>query len=285
MTQTTTRIDYGERLDRVREHIRANLDKPLNLDELADIACLSRFHWHRVYRGLTGETVWQTVRRLRLHRAAADLANGNEPVDRIAERSGYANARAFSKAFRDDHGLPPIRYRVEGGHRRYDNPNWQEDLAMYDTRIETRPEMTIAGLTHKGSYMNVGATFEKLGMEMARHGGKPQSAGLAAVYFDDPDITPVPELRSLAGVVLAEGASAPEGFETCVLPAGRYAILVHKGPYGELSKAYSFLFGTWLKENGEIPRAVPALELYLNTPLDAAPKDLVTEVTVALEAA
>ena len=86
--------DYRARLERVRNYIRANLDRPLDLDELADIACLSRFHWHRTYRGLTGETVWQTVRRLRLHRAASDLVNGSDPIEAIAARSGYTNSRA-----------------------------------------------------------------------------------------------------------------------------------------------------------------------------------------------
>ena len=274
--------DYRARLERVRNHIRANLDSPLNLDELADIACLSRFHWHRTYRGLTGETVWQTVRRLRLHRAASDLVNGSAPIEAIAARSGYTNARAFSQAFKTDFGLPPIRYRAEGGHRRYDNPEWQETDIMYDVRIEEKPQVTIAGLIHTGSYIDVGATFDRFGSELAVRGGWEKSDGMAAAYFTDPDITPPEQLRSLAGMALKQGAMPPAGFETCELPAGRYAVLTHKGPYAELAKAYQWLFGSWLAASGETAGPAPAVERYLNTPLDAAPTELLTEIHMQL---
>jgi AraC family transcriptional regulator len=191
-------------------HIRANLDGPLNLDELADIACLSRFHWHRTYRGMTGETVWQTVRRLRLHRAASELVNGTLPIEEIAVRSGYTNPRAFSQAFKSDFGLPPLRYRAEGGHRRYDNPDWQETEDMYDVRMEDHGPVTIAGLMHTGPYIDVGATFERFGSHLAVTGGWEKSAGMAAVYFSDPDITPPEELKSLAGMALKPGGVPPE---------------------------------------------------------------------------
>ena len=274
--------DYRQRLERVRNHIRANLDGPLNLDELADIACMSRFHWHRTYRGMTGETVWQTVRRLRLHRAAHDLANSSLSVEEVAARSGYTNSRAFSQAFKADFGLPPIRYRAEGGHRRYDNPEWQETHDMYKVRLEDHQAVTIAGLTHTGPYIDVGAAFERFGSHLALTGGWEKSAGMAAVYFSDPDITPEAELKSLAGMALKPGETPPEGLETCVLPAGRYAILTHKGPYGELAKAYQWFFGPWLAGSGESAGPAPAVERYLNTPADAAPTELLTEIQMQL---
>lgn len=274
--------DYRARLERVRTHIRAHLDGPLNLDQLADIACLSRFHWHRTYRGLTGETVWQTVRRLRLHRAASDLVNGSDPIEAIAARSGFTNSRAFSQAFKTDFGLPPLRYRAEGGHRRYDNPEWQETDIMYDVRIEDHPQVTIAGLIHTGPYIDVGATFDRFGSELAIKGGWEKSDGMAAAYFTDPDITPPEQLKSLAGMALKPGATPPAGVETCELPAGRYAVLTHKGPYAELAKAYQWFFGPWLAESGEAAGPAPAVERYLNTPLDAAPPDLLTEIHMHL---
>ncbi|WP_293450939.1 AraC family transcriptional regulator [Planktotalea sp.] len=61
--QSTT---YFDRIGRVSTYIHENLDAPLDLDTLADVAAMSRFHWHRVYRAVMGETVAQTVKRLRL---------------------------------------------------------------------------------------------------------------------------------------------------------------------------------------------------------------------------
>lgn len=153
---------------------------------------------------------------------------------------------------------------------------------MYDVRIEEHDPVTIAGLMHTGPYIDVGATFDRFGSQLAVTGCWEKSAGMAAVYFSDPDITPAEELKSLAGMALKPGAAPPDGLETCVLPAGRYAVLTHKGPYGELGKAYQWLFGQWLAGSGESAGSAPAVERYLNTPLDAAPPDLVTEIHMHL---
>ena len=49
--------DYQDRMNRVITHIYDHLDEELDLNKLAEIACLSPYHWHRVYRGLQGETL------------------------------------------------------------------------------------------------------------------------------------------------------------------------------------------------------------------------------------
>jgi hypothetical protein len=61
-----------------------HLDETLDLSRLADVACMSPYHFHRIYHGMQGETVADTVRRLSLHRAAVELIAGDLPVSRIA---------------------------------------------------------------------------------------------------------------------------------------------------------------------------------------------------------
>lgn len=61
---------YAARLARVLDHIYDHLDEPLDIQKLAEIACLSPYHWHRIYHAMYGESLPTTVRRLRLHRAA-----------------------------------------------------------------------------------------------------------------------------------------------------------------------------------------------------------------------
>jgi AraC family transcriptional regulator len=71
MTRTkTTRNDYGRRVTRVTTYISDHLDEDLSLERLAEIACFSPYHFHRIYRGIAGETACDTIRRLRLDRAA-----------------------------------------------------------------------------------------------------------------------------------------------------------------------------------------------------------------------
>lgn len=56
---------YEDRLMRVLRYIHDNPTADLSLDRLADVAALSRFHWHRVFHAMTGETCAQAVRRVR----------------------------------------------------------------------------------------------------------------------------------------------------------------------------------------------------------------------------
>lgn len=80
---------YEDRMLRVLEHIHANPAGDLSLDALADVAAMSRFHWHRVFHVMTGETCAQAVRRIRLYRAAEWLTGTDLPVAEIARRVGY----------------------------------------------------------------------------------------------------------------------------------------------------------------------------------------------------
>ena len=64
---------YKERMLRVLVHIQQHLDEPLGLEELARIACFSQYHFHRIFRGMLGESVGEHIRRLRLERAASRL--------------------------------------------------------------------------------------------------------------------------------------------------------------------------------------------------------------------
>lgn len=96
------------RLRRVASHVDAHLGQPISLDELADIAHLSRFHFERVFNEYSGETPVARVRRLRLELARRRIAAGEVgSILDLAFESGYNSAEAFSRAFRTAHGVPP----------------------------------------------------------------------------------------------------------------------------------------------------------------------------------
>ena len=84
MRKRTTRMEYGRRIARVAAYIDANLDGDLSLETLAGIACFSPYHFHRIYRSITSETVTDTIRRLRLFRASKALARTGTPIEQVA---------------------------------------------------------------------------------------------------------------------------------------------------------------------------------------------------------
>jgi len=104
---------YQRQLDAVTDYIYAHLDDDLSLDRLADVSGFSPYHWHRIYRAVRGETAAQTVRRLRLERAATMLAQNAWPLERIARRAGFTSADAFSRAFQRAYDRTPGRFRSD----------------------------------------------------------------------------------------------------------------------------------------------------------------------------
>ena len=83
MAKLQTQASYQARLDRVVGHIYAHLDDDIRPEGLAEVACLSPYHWHRIYVAMRGETIGATIRRLRLQRAADRLANSDLSVGRL----------------------------------------------------------------------------------------------------------------------------------------------------------------------------------------------------------
>jgi AraC family transcriptional regulator len=71
MTRPQTQTSYAARLDRVAGYIYEHLDEDVRPEHLAEVACLSPYHWHRTYVGMRGETISATMRRLRLLRAGS----------------------------------------------------------------------------------------------------------------------------------------------------------------------------------------------------------------------
>ncbi|MDC0657686.1 AraC family transcriptional regulator [Leisingera sp. SS27] len=272
---------YEDRILRVLAYIHDNTDGDLSLDALSDVAAMSRFHWHRVFRALTGETCAQAVRRIRLHRAAVWLVIEDMPAAQIAARVGYPNQRSFSRAFSDAYGCSPAAFR-RGGKIGLPNPTLRTgSYPMHDVITRTDPARRLAGLPHKGAYHEIGKSFEAFGAICESRRLWPQVGAVMGVYFDSPGDVAEADLRSFAGAELA--GDLPEGLEEVNLPGGRTAVLTYKGPYSGIHSAYDSLFGNWLPASGEEPADQPCYEVYLNNPRDTAPEDLLTEICLPLK--
>lgn len=116
--KTITLETYAKRIERVLHYMVDHLDdcdqNPLDIHRLVEEAILSPHHFHRVYVAMMGETVADTLRRYRLHRAAIKLSASATPVALLAGEAGYGSAQAFTRAFREAYGVPPAQYRLHG---------------------------------------------------------------------------------------------------------------------------------------------------------------------------
>ena len=156
---------------------------------------------------------------------------------------------------------------------------------MSDLNVEIKsiPRMRLAALEHRGSYMEIGKSFERLGALFSQGGLWGHSRGAAAVYYDDPSQVPEAELRSAAGMVVEESFTMPTDMREVWAGGTRCAVLCHKGPYSGLPAAYHALYADWLPASGEAVADMPSFEIYRNDPSDTPAEELLTDICIPLQ--
>jgi AraC family transcriptional regulator len=288
-----TAQDYQERIVRTLLYIQQRLDDEITLDDVASAAAFSPFHFHRIFRGLVGETLGEHIRRLRLERAAGKLKHAAEPVTQLAFEAGFETHEAFTRAFGQMFGMPPSQFRnahqptpdsacgahlddVSGYH-----PPDHGDLPPVE--IKDLPPTRVVFLRHVGPYGEVGATWQKLMMWAGMRGLLGPAMRMIGICYDDPDVTPPDKVRYEAAVVVSRPVEPQGEFGVQEIPGGRYAVATHRGPYSNLSGTYQKIFGGWLPRSGQQLRDIPAFEQYLNSPRDTRPEDLLTLIHVPLQ--
>ena len=273
-------LAYEHRMCRVLSYIYENLDGDLSLDAVAEVACLSRFHFHRVFKGMTGETLAEAVRRIRLFRASRALVTGDASVTEIARAVGYPNLASFSRTFSAAYGASPAAFREAGASPSLSNGG----TVMHPISIKTLDPAKAAGVAHKGPYHEIGSAFNRLGAVIGSRGLMGAATGMVAVYRDGPGSKPDAELSSHAAVLLGAGFPPDTpGLDYFDLDGGRYAVLEHKGPYATLGAAWDWLYGEWLPKSGEEPRDAPPYEVYVNDPRTTPAEDLRTDIRLPLK--
>jgi AraC family transcriptional regulator len=292
-----TRSFYRTAVERIIQHIAGNLDQALDLETLASVACLSPFHFHRVFRGMTGETPLELNRRLRMERAACQVAETSRAVTEIAFDAGYETHEAFTRAFRSFYGTSPSGFkrrkhrRIElaagnGVHFNAKGPTSQftpRDTGGHtmDVAIKYMPELRVGTIRHIGPYNQIPLAFEQLGVIVGRDGlFRHAGAAMLAIYYDDPEATPQDQLRSDAAYVVPEGVPMPRELMEQRLPAGRYATTVHAGSYERLGDTWMRLMGEWLPASGHRIGTTPSYEIYVNNPTQVSKEQLKTELYV-----
>lgn len=101
-----------ERLRRVRDYVEAHLDEDLSLTVLADIACLSPYHFSRSFKEAAGVGPQRYVIRRRLERAKTLLRRTKDPLALIAQETGFADQSHLTSIFRREIGVTPGRFRA-----------------------------------------------------------------------------------------------------------------------------------------------------------------------------
>lgn len=119
--QKFLREEYISRINRAIDYIERNFDKPLSLDDVADVAGFSRFHFHRIFKAMVGEPLNRFIIRIRVEKAAAMLINNpKKSVTEIAFDCGFSGSAPFARSFKSVFNMSASEWR-DGGWQKSKN--------------------------------------------------------------------------------------------------------------------------------------------------------------------
>ena len=282
----TTSDNYRLRLTSVMDYIHDNINGDLDVNTLANVACMSPYHFHRIYRELMQETVNATVRRFRLQKAAIDLIRTDQSIHSIAKGLAYGSVEAFTRAFTKQFNTSPGNYRSTKKYNCASNapfiamlpPEKKRNNNMFKIDRINLDKINLAGHPHKGDYMEIGCTFDKLFMTAGSQNLLNEKTRSFGLYYDDPKSVALDDLRSMACLTIDETQSLDDTFEQVTIPAGKCISILFKGPYPELEKPYDWLFGHWIPNSDLEIADFPPFEEYLNDPKETPPNELLTRI-------
>lgn len=107
-------MDWLDKMNAAMEYIENHLPDDIDYFQVARVARCSEYHFRRMFPFMTGVPLSEYIRRRRLSLAASELSNSNLSVADIAKMAGYESPDAFTRAFKNWHGITPSEVRKGG---------------------------------------------------------------------------------------------------------------------------------------------------------------------------
>ena len=278
-----TKDDYIQSIYRVILYIEKNYSDNLTLEELSKVAHFSKYHFHRVFKSITNETLGEYIRRVRLQNSTKKLSSSKQNITQIALDIGYETNASFSKAFKKRFGITPKEFS--------NNIKSKKRTIMIKPKIVNVEPMEVLCVRRVGEYNKAATEAWSVLMGFAygqkiKH--KKNLMGKNAMMFgighDNPNITPENKLRYDACISYDDKSVKPEGeIGIKTIEGGKYVKYIHKGAYEKLNDSYQNLID-WIIENGYTIADKPPFEKYLNRdPRRTKPENLKTEIYMPIE--
>lgn len=272
-----TRNAYARRVDAVLARLQqaiADGDDLPGLDALAAVAHLSPFHFHRVWRALTGEPLGATIARLRLAKALQLLGDTDAGIAEVALAVGYDTPQALARAMRERLDVSPTEVREDPARRAalldaLGRPARAaaEPLPLQVEVVSLAPFEVVA-LRNRGAFADLDQAYGAL-FEWAAGAGLVESIiGLHGIPWGDHRDLP-PETLEFDCVIRLDGelAVAPDApLRRETLAGGLFARLRHVGPYEGLEEAVDGVLADWLPDSGHALRDAPIRYDFLDDP-------------------
>jgi AraC family transcriptional regulator len=276
-------VDYVERVNRAIDYIVRNISQPLKLEDVARAACFSPFHFHRIFRGLLGETLNHFVKRQRLERSLYLMSHAPKlSLTDIALDCGFSSSSDFSRSFKQRYGSPPSAFDLENfrntrreeferslssqeGGPRFTRLPAGENPDGFEVQLRDLPARTVAYLRVLDPYRE-GAAIAAVDKLMAWATERELEDGQWLGYmWEDPEIVALEDCRYDVALVVDDVVPSGE-VGRFLFPPMRVAEVILSGDIELEQRAIDWMYNTWLPQSGYVPDDQPSFESWIGRP-------------------
>lgn len=303
ITDKEIHADYKNRINRVFEFIDKNLESDLSLNAVSEIAFFSPFHFHRIFKFVTGETLNEYVTRRRIEKSASDLLHKNITATEIAHKNGFSDNSSYSRAFKKYFGVSPTEFKKQNPNRhskirQLESKNGQEypDYEKYisvinnlknwikmNAKIEIKemPKMDLAYVSSIGP-QNLENAYGKLMQWATPKGLMNDQTKMITIYHDSFKITEANKVRMSASVLLNKPVETDGEIGLTSIQEGKFIVGSFEIGMNEFEKSWTGLY-LWMNENGYKKADREPFEMYHNNFNEHPEKKAIVDFYIPIE--
>lgn len=260
-------------LARVTDYIWKHYCEDLSLNTLARVACLTKFHFHRLFRARFGETVHHYIKRIRMEQAVRYLATDVDvSIAQVADACGFSSSQNFARAFTAQFGYPPSlvrknpeRYR-SGMRASLSSPVSQKTPPAVE--IRNWPSRRVAYIRDIGPYGSESNSraIDRLYQWAVQEGHADVTAALIGVCWSDFKTTPPRQCVFDACLAVDENAKGGGDVRIQSLSGGQLAVLHCEEPWDEIPAQRDRFLNEWLPSSEYVRDERPFFFMFYNNP-------------------
>jgi len=268
-------MDYLRQIERGLDFIEEHLGEDIAPGDVARHAGISQWHFQRIFKSLTNETLKMYIRSRRFAVALELLEQADLPLIQIALASGFDTQESFTRAFKKAFDVTPGAYRKSRSVTRFARKarfdadyvqHLHQNVSIEPELYEQRPLRLIGMATACFGTDSDKSNFAKaqpaLWNAFLPRIGEFERVSPKTAY----GVVRVPqqgdELEYFAACEVSESAQAPSGMVVRDLPGGRYAKFAHRGPLSRLDQTLNYIYSSWLLTSSMRHTGGCDLELY-----------------------
>lgn len=269
-------MTYLRQIQIAIDFIEDHLDEDIDVALVASEAGLSRWHFQRIFKALTSETVKTYIRSRRLARALDKLLTTDDRIIDIAIAAGYESQASFTRSFKQSFDMAPAAFRKLGDRSLFlkkvrIETDYLEHLQVnisHEPVIAEQPAMRVVGM--RTTFFGVDSEKNNMAARLpvlwdafigrvAEIEGQigDVAYGVISQTSDEGEL-----LDYVAGVAVPESAPIPNGMVEVHVDASRHAKFTHRGDPSGLDNTVNYVYSSWLLQSGERHGPGPDLEFY-----------------------